>query len=327
VVTPNGGTPSVTITPASNQLGVAKVSVTVSDNDLAEPKTTTANFTFMVRPNTNVLAIDYFSYDNSGSLGTQSGGYWQHLSGNAGQIQVVSGVVTIDTANETEGLQAALLGAPYATNSGAVLYSSFIVNVQDFTKLPIKNGAYFALFNDGSNNGNYEGRLIAATNGAAPGNYRLGITSFGSVATNSNTQMFPQDLLVGNNYTVVTALVLTNGHPTLWINPSSQSSPSVTVTNNASVNGISTYAFRTTGGSAGVVSLSYLKIGTTFDSVFPSLSVQPSGTNVIVNWSDPTLGIQSTTNLSSPFADVLGATPPYTNNASTNNTLFFRFGQ
>ena len=49
------------------------------------------------------------------------------------------------------------------------------------------------------------------------------------------------------------------------------------------------------------------------------------GVNTIVNWSDPALGIQSTTNLLNPFTDVSGASPPYTNNASTNGVMFFRF--
>ena len=70
---------------------------------------------------------------------------------------------------------------------------------------------------------------------------------------------------------------------------------------------------------------SSLKVGTSFDSVLPALHVVPSGTNVIVTWSDPTLGIQSTTNLLNPFTDVSGATPPYTNRPS--GSTFYRFKQ
>src|SRR5262249_46145689 len=131
VVTPNGATPTVTITPALNQLGVANLTITASDNDPVEPRSTTATIAFMVRPNTNVIAIDYFNYDDAGPLDTVSGGFWQHLSGNFRQMQVGSGIVTVDTLDNTENLQTPLLNAPYATNSGRVLYSSFIINMND----------------------------------------------------------------------------------------------------------------------------------------------------------------------------------------------------
>jgi len=323
--------PSVTITPAPNQEGVAVVSVTVYDNDVNEPRGTTANIALMVRPNTNVVAIDYFNYDISGSLDTVSGGFWTHLSGPFGQMGVGSGVAVVDTSANTENLQTPLLGGPYKTNSGAILYSSFIVNMNpnlDPLKMPRLNGTYFALFNDGSGvTGPYECRVVAATNGAAPGFYQLGINNFGADWTTA--QMFPQDLSPNSNYVVVTALSLTNGLSTIWINPVSQSSLSVTDTtpapNVTNLYNIAAFELRESGVNGGLVNFSHLKVGTTFDSVFPSLQVLPAGTNVIVNWSDPALGIQSTTNLLSPFTDVSGASPPYTNNASTNSVLFFRF--
>jgi hypothetical protein len=321
--------PSVTITPAANQIGVAVVSVTVNDNDGNEPRSTTANIAFMVRPNTNVVAIDYFDYDTSGALDTVSGGSWTHLTGVFGQLQVGSGVATVDMSDNTENLQTSLLGAPYKTNSGAVLYASYIVNM-DPARMPSTNGTYFTVFNDGSGvTGPYECRVLAATNGAAPGSYRIGIDNFGANAADG--QMFPQDLSPSSNYVVVTALVLSNGFSTVWINPSSQSSPSVTDITSApdvtNLYNIAEFELRESGGSGGAVNVSTLKVGTTFDSVFPSLHIQPAGTNEIVSWSDPTLGIQSTTNLLSPFSDVSGATPPYTNNAGINKTMFFRFGR
>ena len=331
IVVGNQGTanPTVTITPATNQLGVAQIGVTVNDNDPQEPRSTTANIAFMVRPNTNIVAIDYFDYDASGALDIVSAGYWQHLSGIKGQMQVGSGVVTVDTLDNTENVQAQLLGAPYKTNSGAVLYSSFVVNMNP-ASMPLLNGTYFTTFNDGSGVvGDYECRVLAATNGAALGYYRIGVVNFGAIATDG--QMFPQDLSPNSNYVVVTSLVLSNGFSTVWVNPSSQSSPSVTDTTLApattNIYNIADFEIRESGGNGGSLSVSQLKVGTTFDSVFPSLHVQPAGTKVIVNWSDPTLGIQSATNVTGPYTDVSLASPPYTNNASTNKTMFFRFGQ
>ncbi len=341
VVTGMGSyTPTLTITPAVNQLGVALISVAVTDNNPSESHTTTANIAVMVRPNTNVVAVDYFDYDGSGALDTLGNGFWNHLSGNFGQMHVGSGVVTVDASALTENLQTPLLGAPYTTNSGAVLYASFTVNMDptlDPTKMPLNNGTYITAFNDGTGltgTADVNGLLVAATNGAAPGNYRLGIANIFGATALAPTVMFPQDLVPNTTNVVVLSLVLSNGFSTLWVNPISQSSSSVM--NNSTVSGavvltnynIVNFELRESGQpNGGAVNVGYLKVGTTFDSVFPSLQVQPAGTNVIVNWSDPTLGIQSTTNLLTPFSDVSGATPPYTNNASTNRAVFFRFGR
>ena len=334
IVVSNQGTasPTVVITPATNQLGVALISVTVNDNDVLEPKSTTANVAVMVRPNTNIVTVDYFSYDSIGSLDTIASGFWNHLSGVFGQMQAGGGIVAVDTVDNTENLQTPLLGAPYKTNSASVLYSSFIVNMNpnlDSTKMPTVNGTYFAVFNDGSGvTGNYECRVVAATNDAAPGFYRIGINNFGADSTSGAT--FPQDLAPGSNYVVVTALVLSNGFSTVWVNPTGQLSQSVTDTTPAAITNlfnISDFELRESGINGGLVDVSKLKVGMNFDSVFPSLHIASVGSNAVLNWSDPTLGVQSAPSVTGPYVDVVGATPPLTNNTSTNAATFFRFGQ
>ncbi len=331
IVINNAGTtnPSVTITPAHNQVGVATVTVSVYDNDTQEPRNTPATIAFTVRPNTNVVAIDYFGYDGGGALDAVSGGFWQHLSGNFGQMKVADGVVTVDTIDNTENLQTALLGAPYKTNTpGATLYASYIVTM-DTVKQPIANGSYFSAFNDGSGNtADVEGLVVAATNGAAPGFYRLGVANVVG-ATALNSQMFPQDLSPGSNYVVVVSLTLSNGFSTLWVNPSSPSSPSITDTTLAAsatnLYNMTQFELRESGATAGVLGISKLKVGTTFDSVLPQLHIQSDGINAVVNWSDPTLTIQSATNVTGPYVDVNGETIPYTNGMATNVMQFFRF--
>jgi Big-like domain-containing protein len=273
IVIGNSGTtnPTVTITPATNQLGNALISVTVFDNDAQEPRSTTANIAIVVRPNTNVVAVDYFNYDTSGSLDTIAAGYWQHLSGILGQLKAGSGVATVNTAGNTENLQAQLLGSPYKTNSGAVLYSSFTVNMSSST-LPTANGSYITAFNDASGNtADVEDCLVAATNGAAPGYYRLGIANVVG-ATALNAKMFPQDLLPGSNYVVITSLVLSNGFSTLWINPTNQSSPSVTDTTPAAtatnLYNIADFELRESGATAGIIGVGNVMAGLAFASVF-----------------------------------------------------------
>lgn len=341
VSTSSGGAtaanPILNITPANNELGVAVVGVTVNDNDNTEQKSTSVSIPILVAPNTNILALDYFNYDGGGGpLDMVAGGFWQHLSGHIHQMQVTpdpsGGSVLVDTFNNTENLQTPLLGAPYSNSAGApvkTLYYSFVVNMSP-ENMPLVNGTYFATFNDGQGNtADVDDCLVAATNGAALGYYRLGISDdVGATAANTDTVLFPQDLAPGSNYVVVTALNLATGQSTLWVSPVGQSSASVTAAPDAGTvaYSISDFELRESGAAGGGVNVSFVKVGKTFDSVFPSLHVQSVGTNVIVNWSDPTLGIQSATNVLGPFTDIPSATPPYTNNINSA-TVFYRFGR
>ena len=162
----------------------------------------------------------------------------------------------------------------------------------------------------------------------APGFYRIGINNFGADATSG--QMFPMDLAPGTDYAVVTSLVLSNGLSTVWVNPAVQSSPSVTDTTAAlpgTLFNISDIELRESGSVGGLVDVSKLKVGTSFDAVFPSLHINQVGNNTVINWSDPTLGIQAAASATGPYLDVPGATSPTTNTTTTNSAQFFRFGQ
>ena len=205
--------PILNVTPANNELGVGLITVNVNDMDSSEQKITSVSIPVMVAPNTNILALDYFNYDGGmGALDTLAGVFWQHLSGHVHQMVVTpaatGGSVLVDTFNNTENVQTPLLGAPYSTNANAVvktLYYSFVVNM-NANDMPLVNGTYFAAFNDGQNiTADVDDCLVAATNGAAPGYYRLGISDdVGATSASGNTVMFPQDLSPGTNYVVVT---------------------------------------------------------------------------------------------------------------------------
>ena len=295
----NTGNLTLTITPAANQVGNALLSVTVFDNDPQEPRSTTANIAVVVRPNTNAVAVDYFNYDNSGSLDTVATNYWLHLSGINGQLKVGGGVATVDTSDNTENLQVQLTGSPYKTNSGAVLYSSFTVNMSS-AQMPTVNGSYFTAFNDGSGNtADVEDCLVAATNGAAPGFYRLGIANVVG-ATALNAQMFPQDLTPGQTYVVITSLVLANGFSTLWVSPTNQSSASVTDTTApataTNLYSISNFELRESGTVAGSINVGSLTVGLTFNSVFYPAQANPDTYAVAEN----------STNLLSPLPNDAG---------------------
>jgi hypothetical protein len=331
----NTASPTAVIAPNNNPaaIGVAPVTLTVTDDGVTfnsvphtDVRSTTVTFPVEVLPNTNCIMAEYFNYDNSGALSTVASGFWSHLSGNAGQIQIAGGVATLNTLTETEALQAKLVGAPYATNTAAVLYASFIINV-DPANLPRNNGTYFAVFNDGTGTtGNYTDRIMAATNGTTtPSTYRLGVNNGGSDALTG--VLFPQDLVPGSNYVVVTKTVVSNGFSTIWVSPASQASPSVTDTTPTTPRfPVSDFQLRTVGGDAGVVSMSKIKVGTTFESVFPSLHITQVGNNVVLTSSDPTIGVQSSTNVTGPYTDASASTP-YTNSVSANSETFYRLGQ
>jgi hypothetical protein len=275
------GNLTLTLTPAAEQVGNALVTVTVSDHDPVEPRSTTAVIPVIVLPNTNILAIDYFNYDNSGSLDTIASGYWQHLSGNLGQLQAGYGTATISSGN-TENLEAPLVGAPYGIHSGAVLYSSCTINVSSGS-LPTSS-AYILDFNDGQDvpaaTGNVEDCLVVTTNGAANGHYRIGIANH----TASTAQIFPVDLQPGVPYFVVTSLALSNGFSTLWLSPTNQSSASMTDTTVlTNLYNIGAYELRESAGNEGIINVGNVLVGTTFSSVFYPPQANPETVGVTEN--------------------------------------------
>ena len=118
-----------------------------------------------------LLLSDSFSYPD-GPLVTVSGGMWAHHSGSTGEVMVASGRVLLNEAN-TEDVNALLAGQPYAASGKTnVFYASFTVK---FTSLPSGSGAYFAHFKNSSTT--FRARIWALTGGAAPGKFRLGISS------------------------------------------------------------------------------------------------------------------------------------------------------
>jgi len=325
----SGSNRMVTITPATDGLGVAPILILVSDG----VNTATNAFTLMVRPNTNIVFNDYFDYPD-GPITDASLGLWRRHSGTAGQMDIVSGMLNV-TAGDSEDVNALLIGQPYATNQPFVLYSSFTVN---FSALPTMAGTYFAHFRD-ENTGaatGFGGRVWASTtNSSDPSTYfRLGIAN-GSGATNTSGQ-FPMDLVLNSNYTVVTRFIPSNGVATIWINPASESggvtatdvSANPTVVTNPIT--VTSYAFRQSGGE-GTMKIDNLQIGLTFASVsgvVPPilLGIRLDGTNAILTWDNAAFSLQSSTNAAGPYDTISGATSPYTNSA-TGAQMFFRLMQ
>jgi endonuclease/exonuclease/phosphatase family metal-dependent hydrolase len=205
-----------------------------------------------------LLLNDRFDYPD-GALVTVSTNFWMHHSGSVtGEVAVASGRVWLSGAN-TEDVNAPLAGQPYpASGATNVFYAGFTVK---FTTLPAAGGAYFAHFKDGSTG--FRARVWALAEGAAPGKFRLGISSTsGSVISVTN----PGDLSLNTDYAVVTRLVNSNSVSTLWINPVAETDAGISTSEGVSTFTVAGYAFRENTGE-GVLSLDDLKIGTTFAEV------------------------------------------------------------
>jgi hypothetical protein len=309
----SGTNRTVTITPAAKTVGVAPITISVSDGTNAP---VAAAFTLMVRPSTNVVFNDYFDYAD-GALTNGSVYFWNTHSGTAGQTQVAGNHLAINQ-NLSEDCNAKLIGQPYMTNSGLTLYSSFKVI---FTTLPTEGGTYFEHYLDlasiGSGAGTaYGARVWSSTLNAGANMYRLGIAN-GSGGTNTSGQ-FPLDLSTNTEYTVVTRFVLSNGVATIWINPSSETSSGVTATDATQSPGIVENAINVTsvatrqGAGEGIMTIDKLRVGFTFDSVVDLIHANVSGANAVLTWDNAAMTLQSATTVSGPYTNVVGATSPYT---------------
>lgn len=317
----SGANRTLTITPVTNQFGTVPITISASDGTLITSQT----LILVVRPNTNVVLNDNFTYDGSGAIDLLSGGFWQTHSGTAGQMQVGAGVVTVDGVNNSEDVNAPLIGQPYTTNSGAVLYSRYVVN---YTTLPGTAGAYFGHFKDNTIYG-FIARVWAFTNGAAPGSYRIGIAN--STSTSATAVAFPQDLVLNSNYVVVTRLVLSNEFSTVWINPSSEASPGVTDTTDITTNKVNiySYALRESNADEGILTVSNFSVALSFAGVTGvvvpiHLNYQWSSPNLTLTWSDPSFSLQSSTNVAGTYTTISGASSGFITNTASSSTKFFR---
>jgi endonuclease/exonuclease/phosphatase family metal-dependent hydrolase len=224
---------------------------------------------------------------------TVSGGGWAHHSGSAGEVMVSSGRVFLSEAN-TEDVNASLAGQPYpASGTTNVFYASFTVK---FTSLPNSGGTYFAHFKNSSST--FRARIWALTGGAAPDQFRLGISSTNSSAASATSTM---DLRLNTDYIVVTRLVNSNAVTvsTLWINPTAESDSSISVTENASAFTVVSYALRESTGE-GALNIDNLRVGTSFADVFSGGSGLPpditsqSPNQTVTNGASVTFSVNAT---------------------------------
>ncbi|HEY6168757.1 MAG TPA: endonuclease/exonuclease/phosphatase family protein [Verrucomicrobiae bacterium] len=205
-----------------------------------------------------VILSDGFIYPD-GPITNASGSPWIAHSGSGtnDEALVVSEQLQL-SSSRAEDVHAPLIGQPYLTNSGVVLYAGFTVN---FTTLPNSGGGYFAHFNS---SGSHRCVVWASTTNATPGMFRLSIGNT-SGATSTNGQI-ATDLSSNTTYAVVTRYDTATGQSTIWLNPTTETDASVTATDAPSPVPISNYSFRQAAG-IGTLAVDDLRVGTSFADV------------------------------------------------------------
>jgi hypothetical protein len=219
-----------------------------------------------------VLLNETFSYSD-GPLTNVSGQAWAIHSGSV-SLMVSGGAAFIDQGDTTGAREDVnrLLSSSFnaSTDNTSTIYGAFTIN---YSALPVtgdSDGSYFAHLKSSVANQFYA-RIGATTSGAAAGTFRLNVANESwNVA---NTVEFAQDLLLNTTYHIVFRYDLANDRTTLWIDPTDESSTSVTALDAVAYAGgelINAYGLRqgTSGtGAPGDLLLDNLIVGQNFSDV------------------------------------------------------------
>jgi hypothetical protein len=252
----NPGTTNRTLLLTNAAPGVAIVTVTVNDGTFSIPTT----FILTAYADNGLLLGDDFGYADGSVVANSSGNApypWVNNTGTAGQLQVTNGKLMLVNTN-SEDIYRWFTNAPVTSTSGQLIHTRFVAN---FSELPTANstGEYFSHIYAFS--GAYRARVFATTNGAAAGKYRISIANGGFV-----TAVFPQDLSLGETHVVISRYNTGTGESTLWVDPTSEASPSVSAADATTTTTIYGISFRQQAG-IGSMSIDDLLVGSTFDEV------------------------------------------------------------
>jgi hypothetical protein len=223
------------------------------------------------------ILSDDFNYPDGAIVGA-AGSPWQANSGNAGTATVTNNQLFVaGTSARSQDILALLSGNPYSTNVAATaLYAKFTVK---FVSPPTAVGTmYFAHFTGEGvppNASNHRARInpnytnLVTGVAASPGHFFLGI---GNNSPSSGTPIgpaagqWPTELATNVTYTVVSRYVPSTGISTMWIDPVTEASPSVTADDAPSLVNVAFYSFRQAT-SQGVMWIDGLRVGTAFADV------------------------------------------------------------
>ena len=304
----------LSINPAYGQWGLAPVILRVGDGlDASE-----SSFPVMVLPARSVLLADSFSYGD-GPVTTNSARFWYNRSGTDGEMQVKDGCLHV-VSTQTEDVAALLLNGPYTPGTQAVLYASFLLNLP---ALPQKAGGYFAHFGSGST---LCARLYASTTNAAPGFFRLLISSGTGWPV-----AHPDTFQTNHFFRVVISYSVDTGASMLWVNPRFEQDRVGISTDVVTPGKVSFFGFRQStdiGGEYVVddvrVGLSFAAVTSEFPPVRPAMSWMKSGAGLQLSWPSGAGILQSAPRPEGPFTNIPSGTATPFQCPATGSARFFR---
>ena len=234
------------------------------------------------------VLTDHFDYP-AGEINQVSGGTWAVQTAGT-PLFVTNGEAIINQGDLTTGQERvsrafSTVFAPGTSNS--VVYFSFNATWQ---ALPLTtSGSYFVHLSTATNGTVFYGRVGASTDGAADGFFRVSVAN--ANWSQANTVEFPQDLALNVSYNLVVKYDLNTGNTTLWLNPGSEASLSVTATDPpaGAQQSISAISLRqglsnSSSGAPGVIEIDDLLAGSSFSQVVvsspPLITQQPASVSV-----------------------------------------------
>lgn len=279
-----GGSRTLIVTPAADQVGNAVITVTVSDSGgLTRP----TNFNAMVVRSSRIVLSEPFDYVD-GSLVQNSARLWTTRAGTPNQMQMVQGTALV-TGSQSEDVIAPLIGGPYDRGGSTVLYASF-----DVTFIGLPTGTDIFAHFSGTNAADLRARVLTSTN-APSGFFRLAVANTNS--TPATVKEYPLDLSLDTVYQVVVSYDVANGTSKLWVNPASGGSW-VSAIDGVLPTAINYFGLRQPGnpsnGRIGDIRMDNLLVGLSFEEVTPNLArvrIRRAGNAVQVYW--PSGGVWS----------------------------------
>jgi hypothetical protein len=300
----SGANRTVTITPVADTAGTATVTLTVNDGIWDVP----TSFKVTFHPKFGLVLGETFTYDD-GSVIANSGGFWFTHSagtGNTGQTQIVDGKLRL-VSGEAEDISAGFTNFYQPLGNGIMLYTAFKLNVATLPEG--NNGNYFAHYRD-SGTANFRARVFAATNGAAPGKFRLSISNGSFIQAAA-----PQDLSTNTTYLVITRYNVDTAESAIWVNPTAEATGGATATDTATPITLYYYCFRQGNGpNTPTLTVDDLKIGSQWSDVWEasapgaeSLMSSYAGGMLTLSWNNPAFSLQAAPTVTGTYTNVPGA--------------------
>ena len=222
--------------------------------------------TLLVLASANPVAANLLISDDfptNGTLNGQTpavGGTWTTTSGVADQIQVVNNKVVLTDANSDD------IKSTFTAVSAGSVYFGFDLIVADPGTYTGTDFEYFSHFSE-SGTFNFTARTDVAAFSAS--GYRPGIATTSSVAET----VWGSDLAYNTDYRMVVGYSFTTGLATLWIDPTDDSSSSITSTTSVISSGIDGFNLRQSSAAPDqALTIGSLRVATDFAAVVPEPS-------------------------------------------------------